>query len=82
MGDQSFARDSEEVGSVVDAIVESEEAREAYLAVETLSHGADASRFETTATYTVDGRRYDVVVFGAVAEVAPGEWRLVEVGTR
>ena len=81
-GDQTFARSSEQVQSVIDAIVEEEAAREAYLAVESLTHGAEASTFESEVRYVVDGEGYTVVVFGSVAEVAPGDWRLVEVGSR
>lgn len=82
VGDQTFARASEPVQDVIRAIVEEEAARDAYLAVESLTHGAEASTFETTATYIVDGETYEVIVFGTVEEVAPGDWRLVEVGSR
>ena len=81
VGDRTFARSSEPVQDVISAVVEQEEVQEAYLAVDRLTHGAQASTFRTTVTYEVDGETYDVVVFGTVDEVAPGQWRLVEVGS-
>ncbi|MEM1054005.1 MAG: hypothetical protein AAGI52_00645 [Bacteroidota bacterium] len=82
VGDQTFAKTSQEVQAVLEAIVEEDAAREAYLAVDRLTHSSEASTFETTAHYTVEGEDYEVVVFGTVEEVAPGDWRLVEVGSR
>ncbi|MEL6616781.1 MAG: hypothetical protein AAFQ43_13645 [Bacteroidota bacterium] len=67
---------------MIRAIVQEEAARDAYLAVESLAHGPEVSTFETTATYIVDGETYEVIVFGTVEEVAPGDFRLVEVGSR
>ncbi|HIG75546.1 MAG TPA: hypothetical protein EYQ24_13505 [Bacteroidetes bacterium] len=82
VGDQTFAKSSQEVQAVLTAIVEEEAAREAYLAVDGLTHGENGSTFSTTAHYTVEGEDYEVEVFGTVAEVSAGEWRLVEVGSR
>ena len=81
-GDQSYARASEPVQDMVRAIVEEDAARGAYLAVDRLTHTPEGSTFESEASYVVDGETYEVVVFGTVAEVAPGQWRLVEVGSR
>lgn len=82
VGDQTYAKSSEEVQAVLQAIVEEEAAREAYLAVDALTHGPAGSTFSTTAHYTIEGDPYEVEVFGTVREVSPGVWRLVEVGTR
>lgn len=82
VGDQTFAKSSEQVQAVLDAIVEEEAARDAYLAVDGLTHGPNGSTFETTAHYEIEGEPYEVEVFGRIAEVAPGDWRLVEVGNR
>lgn len=81
VGDRTFARSSEPVQDVITAVVEQEEVQDAYLAVERLTHGASGSTFRTTVSYDVDGESYDVVVFGTVARVASGEWKLVEVGS-
>ena len=81
VGDQTFARSSEPVQDVISAVVEQPEVQKAYLAVDRLTHGAEASTFRTTVTYEVDGETYEVVVFGTVDEVTPGQWRLVEVGS-
>ena len=81
-GDQSYARSSEPVQEVITAIVTEPAARDAYLAVDRLTHTPTGSRFESAASYVVDGETYEVVVYGTVREVAPGDWRLVEVGSR
>ncbi|MEM6327242.1 MAG: hypothetical protein AAF791_09005 [Bacteroidota bacterium] len=82
VGDQTFERQSNQVQAVLQAIVEEDTARDAYLAVDALTHGPETSTFSTTAHYTIEGEAYAVEVFGTVAEVTPGDWRLVEVGSR
>ena len=81
VGDRTFARSSEPVQDVITAVVTQEEVKDAYLAVDRLTHGATGSTFRTTITYEMEGETYDVVVFGTVARVASGEWKLVEVGS-
>ncbi len=81
VGDRTFARASEPVQDVITAVAEQDAVQSAYLAVERLTHGAGGSTFRTTVSYDVEGETYEVVIFGTVAQVASGEWKLVEIGS-
>ncbi|MEM1116105.1 MAG: hypothetical protein AAF845_06420 [Bacteroidota bacterium] len=82
VGEVEYRRDSPQVQSVVEQIVENAHVRDAYVAAERLVHGPDESAFSSVARVeTPEGDVTEARISGAVREVAPGDWRLVRLRT-
>lgn len=82
VGEVEYRRDSPQVQSVLEQIVENEQVRNAYVDADRLVHGPEESAFSSVARVeTPEGDVTRARISGAVREVAPGDWRLVRLRT-
>ena len=81
---QDYDRDGPQVQEVVKQFAENPDLASAYLnaSADELAVNGTRATFESRASYTLEGVDYEVTVFGTMREVAPGRWRIVELGSR
>lgn len=82
VGEVEYPRNSPQVQSVLDQIVENEQVRDAYLGAGGLVHGPEESAFSSVVRVeTPEGDVAQARLSGALRAVAPGDWRLIRLRT-